>query len=174
GVDAGVRPQAPPRIVRGPGLHLGRRRIGAAVVDDDQLVGDALPAQALAQGVERGADVGSFVARRDDDGELHSGPARRPQAGLQGEKTRGAPRRRCSPAGDWGRSAAYMRVLVTGGAGFIGSFVVDRLLAAGHAVRVLDNLDPQVHPHGPPDYLAPEADLVRGDVRDRGLLERTV
>src|SRR5262249_7180731 len=89
-------------------------------------------------------------------------------------KSCGAPRRRCSRAPDWGRSAADMRVLVTGGAGFIGSFVVDRLLAAGHAVRVLDNLDPQVHPHGPPEYLAPEADLVRGDVRDRGLLERTV
>jgi dTDP-L-rhamnose 4-epimerase len=67
-----------------------------------------------------------------------------------------------------------MRILVTGGAGFIGSFVVDRLLAAGHTVRVLDNLDPQVHPEGPPVYLAAQAELVRGDVRDRGLLERTV
>jgi dTDP-L-rhamnose 4-epimerase len=67
-----------------------------------------------------------------------------------------------------------MRILVTGGAGFIGSFVVDRLLAAGHTVRVLDNLDPQVHPEGAPAYLAAEAELVRGDVRDHGLLERTV
>ena len=67
-----------------------------------------------------------------------------------------------------------MRVLVTGGAGFIGSFVVDRLLAAGHTVRVLDNLDPQVHPEGAPAYLAAGAELVRGDVRDRGLLERAV
>src|SRR5215471_13323704 len=67
-----------------------------------------------------------------------------------------------------------MRVLVTGGAGFIGSFVVDRLLAAGHTVRVLDNLDPQVHPEGAPAYLPAQAELVRGDVRDRGLLERTV
>src|SRR5262249_45620205 len=83
-------------------------------------------------------------------------------------------RRRCSGAPDCGRSAAEMRVLVTGGAGFIGSFVVDRLLAAGHAVRVLDNLDPQGHPAGPPAYLATGAELVRGDVRDRALLDRSV
>ncbi len=67
-----------------------------------------------------------------------------------------------------------MVVLVTGGAGFIGSFVVDRLLAAGHAVRVLDNLDPQVHPHGPPPYLAPQAELVVGDVRDRTAVTRAL
>ena len=65
-----------------------------------------------------------------------------------------------------------MLVLVTGGAGFIGSFVVDRLLAAGHTVRVLDNLDPQVHPDGPPPYLAREAELIVGDVRDRAALRR--
>ncbi len=58
-----------------------------------------------------------------------------------------------------------MRVLVTGGAGFIGSHLVDRLLADGHEVRVLDSLDPQVH-NGVPDYLAPEAELIVGDVRD--------
>jgi dTDP-L-rhamnose 4-epimerase len=56
-------------------------------------------------------------------------------------------------------------VLVTGGAGFIGSFVVDRLVAAGHTVRVLDSLDPQVHPAGPPAYLARAAELIVGDVR---------
>lgn len=61
-----------------------------------------------------------------------------------------------------------MRVLVTGGAGFIGSFVVDRLLALGYKVRVLDSLDPQVHPRGLPPYLAPGAELLVGDVRDRG------
>jgi dTDP-L-rhamnose 4-epimerase len=67
-----------------------------------------------------------------------------------------------------------MYVLVTGGAGFIGSFVVDRLLADGHAVRVLDALDPQVHPEGPPPYLAREAELVVGDVRDRALVRRAL
>lgn len=64
-----------------------------------------------------------------------------------------------------------MHVLVTGGAGFIGSFVVDGLLAAGHRVRVFDNLDPQVHPAGRPPYLAADAELVVGDVRDRAALE---
>jgi dTDP-L-rhamnose 4-epimerase len=59
-----------------------------------------------------------------------------------------------------------VRILVTGGAGFIGSHLVDRLLASGHEVRVLDSLEEQVHPAGPPDYLSPEAELVEGDVRD--------
>ena len=62
-----------------------------------------------------------------------------------------------------------MRVLVTGGAGFIGSHVVDRLLAAGAAVRILDSLDPQVH-GGVPDYLDREAELVDGDVRDHEIV----
>jgi dTDP-L-rhamnose 4-epimerase len=59
-------------------------------------------------------------------------------------------------------------VLVTGGAGFVGSHLVDALLARGDRVRILDNLDPQVH--GParraPAWLAPEAELVVGDMRD--------
>jgi dTDP-L-rhamnose 4-epimerase len=60
-------------------------------------------------------------------------------------------------------------VLITGGAGFIGSHVADELLRQGHRVRALDNLTPQVH--GPerrrPAYLSPEVELIVGDVRDR-------
>jgi dTDP-L-rhamnose 4-epimerase len=60
------------------------------------------------------------------------------------------------------------RVLITGGAGFIGSHLADLLLAGGDRVRVLDSLSPQVHGEGGerPAYLAPEVELVRGDVRD--------
>ena len=59
-------------------------------------------------------------------------------------------------------------MLITGGAGFIGSHLADRLLAAGHAVRALDNLDPQVHGEraARPDYLDDRVDLCVGDVRD--------
>ncbi len=56
-------------------------------------------------------------------------------------------------------------ILITGGAGFIGSFLTDYFLSAGHRVRVLDNLDPQVHPRGRPVYLAQQADLHIADVR---------
>jgi dTDP-L-rhamnose 4-epimerase len=59
-------------------------------------------------------------------------------------------------------------VLITDGAGFIGSHLADELLAAGYLVRILDNLAPQVHgPEGArPSYLAPEVELRRGDIRD--------
>ncbi|HET9060132.1 MAG TPA: NAD-dependent epimerase/dehydratase family protein [Acidimicrobiales bacterium] len=63
-----------------------------------------------------------------------------------------------------------MRILVTGGAGFIGSHTCDRLLAEGHEVTVLDALVPPVHRDGPPAYLAPDIDFYQGDVRNRELL----
>ncbi|MGH3049921.1 MAG: NAD-dependent epimerase/dehydratase family protein, partial [Gaiellaceae bacterium] len=68
-----------------------------------------------------------------------------------------------------------MRVLVTGGAGFIGSHLADRLLAEGHEVRALDSLDPQVHPDGErPDYLASDVELQVGDVRDHDAVGRAL
>jgi len=67
-----------------------------------------------------------------------------------------------------------MRVLVTGGAGFIGSHLADRLLAAGHHVRAFDALDPQVHPGGAPDYLDPAVELVVGDIRDESAVGRAL
>jgi dTDP-L-rhamnose 4-epimerase len=66
--------------------------------------------------------------------------------------------------------------LVTGGAGFIGSHIVDGLIERGYEVRVFDNLDPQVHgtERERPTYLNPEAEFVLGDVRDREALARAV
>jgi dTDP-L-rhamnose 4-epimerase len=63
-------------------------------------------------------------------------------------------------------------ILITGGAGFIGSHLADELLAGGHRVRVIDNLAPQVHGAGArrPDYLDPGVELVVGDVCDGAAL----
>lgn len=67
------------------------------------------------------------------------------------------------------------KVLVTGGAGFIASHLVDALLARGHAVRVLDALVPQVHKsQGPPAHLDPRAEFIEGDICDRVLLARAL
>jgi dTDP-L-rhamnose 4-epimerase len=66
------------------------------------------------------------------------------------------------------------KVLVTGGAGFIGSHTVDLLLEKGYAVRILDNLQPRVHPRGRPGYLPAEADFIQGDVANREDLERAL
>lgn len=57
-------------------------------------------------------------------------------------------------------------ILITGGAGFVGSHLADGLLREGHRVRVLDELTAQVHTCGRPDYLSQEVELIEGDVRD--------
>ena len=59
-----------------------------------------------------------------------------------------------------------MKILITGGAGFIGSHTADALIDAGHEVRILDNLQTTVHPKGKPDYLNSKAEFICGDVRD--------
>jgi dTDP-L-rhamnose 4-epimerase len=63
-------------------------------------------------------------------------------------------------------SLPYNKILVTGGAGFIGSFLVDALIRQGYRVVVFDNLEPQVHNGRIPPYLHPEAEFVCGDIRD--------
>ncbi|HEY3258692.1 MAG TPA: NAD-dependent epimerase/dehydratase family protein [Pseudonocardiaceae bacterium] len=63
-----------------------------------------------------------------------------------------------------------MRILVTGGAGFIGSHTCDRLVALGHDVIVLDALTAPVHRDRTPNYLTPGVELVAGDVRNRDLV----
>src|SRR5918994_5628309 len=59
------------------------------------------------------------------------------------------------------------RVLVTGGAGLIGSHLSDLLLKEGYAVRILDNLEPQTHRKGKPPWIPPQAEFLNADVRDR-------
>ena len=66
-------------------------------------------------------------------------------------------------------------VLVTGGAGYIGSHLVDALVARDYDVTVLDNLEPQVHRSGSwPSYANPKVKYIRGDVRDRAVFEPLV
>ncbi len=64
-----------------------------------------------------------------------------------------------------------MRVLVTGGCGFLGSHLVDRLLKDGHRVRVYDLLEPQVHMGKKPAYLNKGAEYIFGDVRNKDKLK---
>ena len=70
-----------------------------------------------------------------------------------------------------------MNILVTGGAGFIGSHLVDALIARGYHVRVYDSLVPQVHgsnDNRSPAHLNPEAEFVHGDMRDWETLRKTL
>ena len=64
------------------------------------------------------------------------------------------------------------KVLVTGGAGFIGSHLVDALVELEHEVVAFDNLDPAAHPQPPkwPVYVNPTCQYILGDVRDKEAL----
>jgi len=68
-------------------------------------------------------------------------------------------RTRRPPTGD--------KILVTGGAGFIGSHTVDLLLERGYRVRVLDNLQERVHPNGRPSWVPADVEFIQGDVANR-------
>jgi dTDP-L-rhamnose 4-epimerase len=71
---------------------------------------------------------------------------------------------------------AHMLILITGGAGFIGSHLADELLRHGYQVRVLDSLCPQVHGSDirRPGYLHRDVELMRGDVRDPDVVQRAI
>src|SRR5262249_13358426 len=66
------------------------------------------------------------------------------------------------------------KILITGGAGFVGSHLADALFAQGHQVTAYDNLSPQVHSSGLPAYLSSEMELVIGDMRDLERLRKLV
>lgn len=67
-----------------------------------------------------------------------------------------------------------MKILITGGAGFIGSFLTDELIKKGQTVTIFDNLEPQVHQGRIPEYLNQEAEFVQGDLLDYNALKQVV
>ena len=71
-------------------------------------------------------------------------------------------------------SLPYSKVLVTGGAGFIGSFTVDALLKRGYKVVAFDNFEPQVHKVHLPAYLNKDAEFISGDVRDADAVKQAL
>ena len=67
-----------------------------------------------------------------------------------------------------------MHILITGGAGFIGSHTADRLLEKGFKIRILDNLQKPIHMKGKPDYIPDNVEFIEGDVRDKATLENAM
>lgn len=67
-----------------------------------------------------------------------------------------------------------MKALVTGGAGLIGSHIVDLLLEKGYEVRIFDNLEPQIHLEGRPSWIPKEAGFIQGDMRNENDLEKAL
>ncbi len=66
------------------------------------------------------------------------------------------------------------KILVTGGAGFIGSHLVDKLIRKGHSVKIFDNLEHQVHHGKLPSYINSQAEVVIADIRDRDTLKKAI
>lgn len=66
------------------------------------------------------------------------------------------------------------KILVTGGAGFIGSHLVDKLISTGYKVRILDSLTPQVHQGKIPQYLNKKAEFIKGDITNTQDIKKAV
>lgn len=88
----------------------------------------------------------------------------------------GKPLSKSDSTRDTGKGIDFMRILITGGAGFIGSHLADDLIRRGDHVRALDCLSPQVHGPGAlrPAYLHADVELMRGDVRDSRTVRRAL
>jgi len=72
------------------------------------------------------------------------------------------------------KSKKYHKILITGGAGFIGSFLADQLISLGYKVRILDNLEDQVHKDVKPEYLNKQAQFIKGDIRNYYELQKAI
>jgi dTDP-L-rhamnose 4-epimerase len=66
------------------------------------------------------------------------------------------------------------KALVTGGAGLIGSHIADLLVREGWSVRILDNIEPQTHRRGKPNWISHDAEFIEGDLRDRATIANAV